>query len=156
MGRGKPPEIYYLKNLAGNKPLKVNIVLCPETLDGDLVTTLNLLYQYGFETVNLREPYGQPRIGHEKVEECFAKEGLNISRSGDLLGMPVYDWLGMKVTYWDVHFVEVESVNLYANGRVSVTYPVTKGHTPNGVVQGQEQFTTSGRVREQWVKEPST
>lgn len=70
---------------------------------------------------------------------------------GQRYGMPVYEWRGMEVMYWDVHYVEVESVNLYASGRVSLTYPVTKGCAEDGLVQGQERFLTSGRVRAQWL-----
>ena len=50
----------------------------------------------------------------------------------------------------DVHYVEVESVNLYANGRVSITYPITKGYDPSGVVFPQFTFP-GGRVHEQWL-----
>lgn len=57
----------------------------------------------------------------------------------------------MLVTYWDVHYVEVESVNLYANGLVSETYPVTAGHHPTGFVLDQSHFGV-GRQSEQWKK----
>lgn len=46
------------------------------------------------------------------------------------------------------------SHTLYLNIRyvVSTTYPVTKGYDPvNGKVEGQEKFSTSGRIRPQWV-----
>jgi len=36
--------------------------------------------------------------------------------------MPRYDYKGVDVTYWDVHYVRVESVILYANGNVSLDY----------------------------------
>lgn len=51
--------------------------------------------------------------------------------------------------YWDVHHVEVESVNLYANGRVSETYPITEGHSDKGFVNPQWMFP-GGRLTEQW------
>jgi hypothetical protein len=66
--------------------------------------------------------------------------------------MPTYRWKDMLVTYWDVHYCEVESVNLYANGRVSLTYPITKGHDYRGKVIPQEQWGAEhGRHVEQWV-----
>lgn len=33
-------------------------------------------------------------------------------RKGAVFGMPLYGWKGMKVFYWDVHYVEVESINI--------------------------------------------
>lgn len=67
-----------------------------------------------------------------------------------VLGMPSYNYRGMSVTYWDVHYVEVESVNLYANGSVSITYPITKGYDPSGLVLDQSHFP-GGRIHEQWL-----
>jgi hypothetical protein len=51
----------------------------------------------------------------------------------------------------DVHYVEVESVNLYANGQVSITYPITKGYDPSGEVLPQYRFP-GGRIHEQWLE----
>lgn len=144
MGRGTPPNPKLLRELTRHKKLKVNVVLCPEILNGDLIETLDVLSNAGVETVNLREPYGQPNIG-----DPFKLLGP----SGFRHGMPCHRILNMDVTYWDVHYVEVESVNLYANGVVSETYPITKGHDPvDGKIEDQSNFTKSGRVREQWVK----
>lgn len=149
MGRGLPPDKRLLKKLAKNKRLKVNIVLCPEILyrdSRDLIETLNVLSDAGVETVNLREPYGQPHIGDPA-------KSIGLLQSGLRHGMPCYRILDMDVTYWDVHYVEVESVNLYANGIISETYPITKGHDPvAGKVEDQGHFTKSGRVRPQWLK----
>jgi hypothetical protein len=148
MGIGEPPDVSAILDLHLLKDLKINIVLCPETVEsGDIFTTLDLLWFYGFTRVNLREPYGQPHIGYDWLVKVQGKpDGMH-------LGMPYWKWVGgMEVTYWDVHYVEVESVNLYANGRVSITYPVTKGHVKDGIVQSQEQFTKSGRVNQQWLK----
>lgn len=149
MGQGKPPNIREILGFAGFMP-KVNIVLCPETVEsGDWLRTVLEFARAGYDTINLREPYGQPHIG-----DPFA---LQTSRrpDGEHFGMPYYLVNGRrgsaKVTYWDVHYVEVESVNLYANGRVSETYPITEGHSENGTVQDQGQFTKSGRVRDQWI-----
>lgn len=143
MGCGEPPDIYAIVAAIPRKPIKVNIVLCPETVDsGDLYRTLDRLAEAGIKTVNMREPYGQPHIGSPLKNPC-----------GSVYGMPQYRWgAGMMVTYWDVHYCEVESVNLYASGRVSEDYPVTRGHDESGVVKDQAQWTRSGRVCEQWVQ----
>lgn len=50
-----------------------------------------------------------------------------------------------------MHYTEVESVNLYANGRISHDYPITRGCSPDGVVMGQEHFRHSGRQHPQWL-----
>lgn len=144
MGKGQPPNVYRIRQMVPDMPLKVNIVLCPVTVvAGDLMRTLENLSRFGITTVNLREPYGQPHIG-DPMDQRY--------RVGDRFGMPRYEYAGMDVTYWDVHYVEVESVNLYSNGEVSTTYPVTKGHDPiEGKVEDQSHFPTSGRVSAQWL-----
>ena len=122
------------------------MVLGPENRErSHLLSMFRHLELLGIHKVNLREPYGQPHIGSPL--DSWAELGRI------QFGMPVY-WVGaVEVTYWDVHFVEVESVNLYANGIVSVDYPITRGHDPiYGTVQGQEHFTKSGRVHEQWLQ----
>jgi hypothetical protein len=141
MGCGAPPNISALLKLKPEMPVKVNVVLCPEVMGEDIKRTLDILTDAGIKTVNLREPYGQPHLGSPLKNP-----------TGSRLGMPRYDWKGMDVTYWDVHYVEVESVNLYANGIVSETYPITKGHAPNGEVIAQQNWTRSGRQRPQWLK----
>lgn len=152
MGSGHPPDLKAILALPGSlsKCLKVNIVLCPEILSGgadaDLFRTLNHLAHLGITKVNLREPYGQPHIGDPL-------KAFGFSPDGERLGMPFYKLgLGlMDVMYWDVHYVEVESVNLYANGNVSETYPVTAGHDPIlGKVEDQGHFIAPGRQFEQW------
>lgn len=141
MGRGEPPNLPWIRSIKPEMPLKVNVVLCPETVYADDVKdTLNRLVECGIRTVNLREPYGQPHIGSPLVNPV-----------GEMFGMPLYDWHGMNVVYWDVHYVEVESVNLYANGVVSETYPITKGHAPSGEVHPQEFWQLSGRQVQQWI-----
>jgi len=139
MGNGEPPDLKAIIKLKPEMPIKINIVLCPETLN-DIPNTLNILADTGIKKVNLREPYGQPHIGSPLSNPISER-----------LGMPVYNWKGMDVTYWDVHYVEVESVNLYANGTVSETYPITKGHAPTGEVKSQENFLKSGRQQKQWL-----
>lgn len=156
MGRGSPPDlekILALKDCKINEKLKINVVLCPEILvgvgsDHDLLKTLWKLQKLGIKRVNLREPYGQPHIGDPL-------QALGYIPAGKHLGMPYHNMEGTQVTYWDVHYVEVESVNLYASGNVSETYPITKGYDDRqGKVMGQENFLYSGRVREQWVNNP--
>jgi hypothetical protein len=148
MGSGHPPDIRQIvEQWGGRIDFKVNVVLGPENIVGrDVLTTIHKLEALGITKVNVREPYGQPRVGDVLSEWGFKPQS-------EVYGMPVYRPFDIcEVVYWDVHFVEVESVNLYANGHVSETYPITKGHDPaTGDVRGQEHFITSGRVREQWV-----
>lgn len=142
MGSGSPPDIQQILRLKPKMYVYINIVLCPELLvGGDIYNTFNRLADAGVKYVNLREPYGQPHVGNPMS-----------SPVGTRFGMPIYDWRGMSVMYWDVHRVEVESVNLYANGIVNETYSVTKGHDPSGNVLSQEHWTRSGRHQEQWLK----
>lgn len=146
MGMGVPPDIESIIVLLGNRPTKLNVVMCPETVkSNDIFNTLDKAASLGIKKVNFREPYGQPHIGNPLVE---------LGEPSKLVyGMPCYNYKGIEATVWDVHWVEVESVNLYANGEVSITYPVTKGHDPiDGKVEGQENFRFSGRVRKQWVQ----
>lgn len=144
MGSGSPPR---LDLICERKPgaVKLNIVMGPENIPNrDVLHTISGANRLGIERINLREPYGQPHIG-----DPFPGWGWEAYKT--VHGMPCYRAYGCDVTYWDVHYCEVESVNLYANGRVSMTYPVTRGHAEDGVVEGQEKFFKSGRVREQWL-----
>jgi hypothetical protein len=150
MGSGIPPNLEHIEELSPGIELKVNIVLGPENtgenLD-DLLHTLDVIaHTSSIKRVNLREPYGQPHIG-----DPLAKHGFK--PAGERLGMPFYIWEfgGIDVMYWDVHYVEVESINLYANGRVSTDYPITRGHSADGKVLGQEHFQISGRQQAQWL-----
>lgn len=149
MGRGEPPKLSrIMENTEDWDDLKVNIVLGPENVGDDLAKTLNILSNYNIPRVNLREPYGQPHVGdplHSKYDH------LEI---GKVLGNPTYCWTDdMVVTYWDVHYTHVESINLYANGNISRDYPITRGHDEKeGEVKDQSQFT-HGRKRKQWVSE---
>ena len=128
---------------AMQKPTKINVVLCPEILPDDLMETLQIVAETSIRKVNLREPYGQPHLGNPLIGK--------LPELPSRFGMPVYGLKNLEITYWDVHFVEVESINLYASGRVSETYPITRGCAPDGTVQDQSNFIQSGRVREQWV-----
>ena len=147
MGCGAPPNIRRILEINEGKNIKVNIVLCPEILEnGDLFDTIYRLERLGIQTINVREPYGQPHIGNPLKD---------LSEVESKFGMPTYGLLKSftTVTYWDVHYVEVESVNLYANGEVSTTYPVSKGHCPTtGKVLDQSHFKTSGRICAQWKR----
>ncbi len=145
MGQGRPPEIERIVHKSDGKDLKLNIVLGPEnTKNLDFLRTIARVGTAGITIVNLREPYGQPHIGDPMLEAKFEPVS-------DLFGMPQYKFGPVTVTYWDVHYVEVESVNLYANGRISTTYPITKGHDPSGLVLDQSHFAKSGRQTEQWI-----
>ncbi len=156
MGTGYPPDIGNLVYTCMNsymwkEPPKVNVVLGPENCgitlraSGDILNTIFKCKFAGIKRVNLREPYGQAHVGNPL--ESFATYRIE-----DVYGQPTYDICGVHVTYWDVHYCEVESVNLYANGKVSEDYPITRGHSDkNGKVLDQSNFT-HGRHNEQWVK----
>lgn len=144
MGQGSPPNVEAIKHLTeelGWSNLKANIVLGKANCNIDLHDTIYWLSKFGFTKVNVREPYGQPHIGNPFPKATPIKMTL---------GMPTYKVDNCEVTYWDVHYVEVESVNLYANGNVSMTYPITKGHDSSGKVMDQSNFP-GGRVQEQWI-----
>ena len=144
MGSGKPPDLPLILSNHPNMDIKINVVMGPENVGGgDIFKTLETLQGMNGRRGNLREPYGQPHIG-----DPLAKSPATYVKQ--VLGMPSYDWGGLSVTYWDVHYVEVESVNLYANGKVSITYPITKGHDPSGTVLPQV-FFPGGRIHEQWL-----
>lgn len=154
MGRGKAPDMEtILKQNAHMESIKVNVVLGPENTAGrtfdpesDIYKTLDHCSKLGVKRVNMREPYGQPHVGDPlkgKAEQIKTT-----------LGMPTYQWGQSEVTWWDVHYVEVESVNLYASGKISVTYPITLGHDDQaGKVEDQSNFP-GGRVQEQWLRIP--
>ena len=140
---GKPPKLGMILENHPLMDIKVNVVLGPENVEKDIFDTLEICSFYGVRRVNLREPYGQPHIG-----DPLARLRIPVVRR--TLGMPTYNWGFSEATYWDVHYVEVESVNLYANGKVSITYPITKGHDPSGTVLPQYRFP-GGRIHEQWL-----
>lgn len=153
MGRGKAPNIEkILENSDHMKSIKLNVVLGPENTagrthneDADVYKTLEKASQLGIKRVNLREPYGQPHVGDPLKGK--------IPQLKTTLGMPTYLYNNVEVTWWDVHYVEVESVNLYASGKVSLTYPITLGHDDNtGKVLSQKNFP-GGRVQEQWLNQ---
>ncbi len=155
MGSGFPPDIenivYLCRESYGwTEPPKVNVVLGPENTgltlraSGDILNTIFRCKFAGVKRINLREPYGQPHVGNPL-------ESFSDYRIDDVYGQPTYDICGVHVTYWDVHYCEIETVNLYANGRVSVDYPITRGYSDSGDVKDQSNFT-HGRHREQWVK----
>lgn len=141
MGQGSPSDLEKIKRIPG--PLfKINTVLGPENIKHDVFETIRKVSDLGIYRMNLREPYGQANIGNPL-------SGVKPSKM--TLGMPTYDRGHLEVTYWDVHYVEVESVNLYAQGRVSLTYPITLGHDEvTGKVLDQSNFK-GGRVNQQWI-----
>ena len=147
MGQGETPELLKIMSISPNMNLKINIVLCPEILEsGDLMNTLKILNSYGIKRVNLREPYGQAHIG-DPLSDYMKPTKVIFDTS------PVYTVGDMEVTYWDVHYVGVESINLYASGNISKDYAITKGHsTGNGKVLDQTNFDGHKRRNEQWLK----
>jgi hypothetical protein len=142
MGRGYPPDLSDILKRCPN--LKLNVVLCPENAGMDLLQTIHHASEVGIRKINLREPYGQPHRGDPLPEFGWHSTGTRY-------GMPVYQYATTEVMYWDVHFVEVESVNLYANGNVSETYPITQGYDPmEGKVLDQSNWTEAKRHLPQW------
>ena len=146
MGRGEPADLRAV--LALLPELKVNIVLGPENVH-EVADTVAQCFGAGVKQINLREPYGQPHVGNP-FERYEVGEHI--------FGMPTYHFYGFddsnepfKVTYWDVHYCEVESINLYASGRISRDYPITRGHADTGTVKDQSQFE-HGRHNLQWVR----
>lgn len=142
MGSGEPPKLKDIVDKTKFKQLKINIVLTHENTEDDILLSVREVKKAGIFKINLREPYGQSRIGNPLK---------NRKSSGSIHGMPIYIIEGVAVVYWDVHFVEVESINLYADGHISFDYSVTKGHSIKyGDVQPQENFGY-GRQRKQWI-----
>ena len=141
MGKGNPP---YIGDLPMDK-VKVNMVLSSKTKHRIHLDIAQLLMM-GVKRINLREPYGQPHVGNPipwMHEPDYHK-----------LGMPVWKVGECEIMYWDVHYVLVESVNLYANGKVSMDYPITRGHSlsDKGMVKDQSNWEKEERHTEQWVK----
>lgn len=144
MGTGAPPPTAR-HIFSGPRDVKINMVLLPETRR-HIERDVEELARWGVSRINLREPYGQPHVGNP-----FAWH-VPVSRA---FGMPQYKFGETLVTYWDVHYVEVESVNLYANGFVSETYPITRGVDFNrGRVIPQREWTAPGRQFPQWQTRP--
>lgn len=152
MGCGSPPDLMLImKELGEHADVKINMVLTPETAN---LNEIYLMAVYatmcGIKRINLREPYGQPHIG-----DPLAEENVHFERQSDRYGMPVYmarHFGAVEIMYWDVHYVEVDSINLYANGRISTDYAISKGHSPYGEVKDQSHFPTAGRICDQWQK----
>lgn len=142
---GPPPDLGELSLFTHLENFKINCVLGvgnSHILNG--IELVNLANKYGIKKINLREPYGQAHIGHR-----FMPDKL----SGHILQDSVPYWLldGVEVYYWDVHIVAVRSINLYANGRISTDYPITKGHISTGIVQSQDNFEGHQRRQKQWI-----
>lgn len=142
MGGGEVPDIARVVNQA-SCPVRINFVLSPFNLS-DLSFSLRHFKNCGIESVNLREPYGQPLVGNP-----FA----NLEPDGYIHDMPFYSIDGLKVVYWDVNFCSVDSVNLYADGHVSIAYPITKGciESDLGEVLKPKLYGEHQRIHRQWV-----
>lgn len=145
MGKGSPPDIEKILSFSEDKDVKINTVLGPANVNNDdIFRTLDMCNKLGIKRINLREPYGQNHVGNP-----FTCKG--IEPDSYVFGQATYHWGNVRATYWNVHYCEVESVNLYANGEVSVLYPVSKGHCKKtGKVLGQEHWPQTGRITEQW------
>jgi len=142
MGCGKPPNLEEIVKNTKHDLLKINIVITHKTTKDDILNSVKVIADAGVRKVNIREPYGQSHVGNPLKD---------LEPISFVHGMPLYLIYGVEVCYWDVHFVEVESINLYADGRISYDYSVTKGHSEKfGDVQPQEKFG-QGRQAAQWL-----
>jgi hypothetical protein len=127
-----PDLVTILDKTPWRNRLKINLVLCSKNKGSDLFHTLDYLASIGIKRVNLREPYGQSHIGNPFTNETPYKL---------VYDNPCYAYKGMEVTYWDVHYTGVDSINLYASGRISTDYPITRGYHETGMVRDQSYYT---------------
>lgn len=142
---GPPPDLGELAFHADLSKFKINCVLGPRNANkANVLGLVSLANKYGMTRLNLREPYGQAHVGYFFMDE---PEGEILQGT-----VPIWTVDGVSVAYWDVHTVGVRSVNLYANGRVSMDYPVTRGHVENGIVRPQKEFEGHARRTKQWVR----
>lgn len=159
MGIGSPPDLETLTKLFPN--IKLNIVLCPEVRWDDLSKTIHYANSLGIKRINLRQPYGQPHIANpilydepkSLIARFYPRLPVNFYSHKRIYDNPVYYYennnIRTEVTYWDVHYTHVSSLNLYASGTISEDYSVTKGCGPNGKVLEQKYFQ-QGRQVKQW------
>ena len=129
---------------------KINIVLSSYNCNDDLIETIQKLNKIGIKKINLREPYGQPNM-QNVLYQLFDKHNIVWDTEKSILGNKIANINGTQVCYWDVHYTEVQSINLYASGRISYDYCITLGHSDNGKVYNQNEFLSEGRKFPQWV-----
>lgn len=146
---GPPPDFGELSLHADLTKWNINTVLGPENANKTSIEGLiDIGLKYGLAWINLREPYGQAHIGDMFLWATFGEpHGYKLQDT-----VPYWEFDGMQLCYWDVHFVGVRSINLYANGRISEDYSITKGHTVGGVVKEQHNFDGHKRRNAQWLK----
>lgn len=148
---GPPPDLGKIALYANLSKWNINTVLGPDNCKlGEVVRLIAMARKYGISYINLREPYGQQHIGIKVFEDRYflgPQHGTIFEGT-----VPYWEFDGFRVYYWDVHFVGVNSINLYANGRISSKYSVTKGHSKNGKVQDQTYFEGHKRRNKQWIK----
>lgn len=145
MGSGVVPDMGRITRVAKihNVDVKLNVVLCPESDDNDIANTIGTAHGWGIKRVNFREPYGQEHIGDPFADIAIPKKVV--------FGNPCYEFGEVECTYWDVHYTEVESVNLYADGKLSLDYPITRGHSEEHGDVRDQSFFEQGRQRSQWL-----
>jgi hypothetical protein len=153
MGAAAPADLAMITGKIDPGKLWVNVPLGRRNTGEDLKQTLLLLLHMGILRVNLRELYGQPHIGNP------LNNSANFVRCGEIYGAPRYIYgpavRPMIVTYWDVHYVRVGSINLFANGHVSKEYAVTKAvDFDRGPVVAQPEDRSAGK-RGNMTTEPS-
>lgn len=148
MGSGYPPDLVRIRvSMRPSALLRVNYVVSPWNLGDEFARSIEYFRSSGVESVNMRQPYGQEHVDMEPM-----MRDQNFRVIGNEFGMPVMSYRGMKVIFWDVHYVAVHSLNLYADGHISVAYPITRGSVPGdkGEVKGQEHFSGHKRRLPQW------
>jgi len=128
---------------------RINILLSScNIINNDLMITIDKLIDAGTKKINLREPYGQPNM--RLLLNNFMNQN-NLKFTHKILGNDALIYKGCEICYWDVHYTEVESINLYANGKVSDDYPITRGHDISGAVFSQNHWKFEGRKYQQWL-----
>ena len=142
MGSGELPDIKLIVSQA-MCPVRINFVLSTFNIH-DLPNSLRYFKEVGIESVNIREPYGQPIVGNPFY---------NLEPEGMIHEMPYYSIDGLKVVYWDVNFCAVDSVNLYADGHTSISYLITKGciSGDEGKVLAPSLNGEHKRIYDQWL-----
>lgn len=141
MGRGAIPNVQEIMNMSEHmKDVRLSITLSNANKGGDLYHSFRRAQIMGIKRVILVEPWGQPHIG-----DPFAGK---LDPTDTYLGMPVYTIMDVSVLYWDLASSEANSVNLFADGKVTVEYPIVD-------VSKYTFLKEERRKWEQWMRTPS-
>lgn len=115
MGPGRVPDLGAIVR-AATIPVKVSCVIdAPNALELDAF--LARCAELGVKRVVLRRLFGETRRWPVLIDRA---------PSGWFRGNPVYDVLGMEVTYWDFDDASFRSLNLFADGTLGRSYLLTE------------------------------